>query len=88
MDADERMTAAEFDSAWMEHLERDGFWMSVAAFDNRGETVDRYTVLIEVEPPWGLGEDEMHEAFTLYCELSYRFGDSPGWVPRFVVHES
>lgn len=48
----ERIPARDFDGAMMEDVEHAGLWLRVAAFDNLGQTADRYTVLVEQDVPW------------------------------------
>lgn len=59
--------ASEFDGAMMEDVERGGLWLRVAAFDNFGETVDRYTVLVEQELPWRDGENYEPETWSFFA---------------------
>lgn len=61
------ISARDFDADCMEDVESAGLWMRVACFDNGGETADRYTVLVEADPPWGQGDEYGAECFTYYA---------------------
>lgn len=70
MPTTEIITAENFDAAWMENLEKDGLWIRAAAFDNRGESADRYTIVVEVDPPWGQDDQHGPETFTYFASAN------------------